>query len=232
MLQLLDERFTIVTHTMNTPHVAYYRVSTVKQGQSGLGIEAQEAAVRSFLNGREPVQSFRETESGKHNARPILAKAIEAARACNGVLVIAKLDRLSRDAAFVLALRDSGVRFVCCDMPEANSLTIGLMAILAQHERETISQRTKAALQALKRRGRKLGTPANLTDEARAKSVRVRKANAKQDTNWTRAKGYAIVRRQQGATFRQIAAELNEQGHVTRRGQQYAATTVMRLCKS
>lgn len=215
---------------MNTKHVAYYRVSTAKQGRSGLGLDAQQAAVRAYLHGTTPHAEYTEVESGKVNNRPILATAIETVKACGGVLVIAKIDRLSRDAAFVLALRDSGVRFVCCDMPEANSLTIGLMAILAQHERETISQRTRAALAALKRRGKQLGKPENLTDDARAKSAKVRTADARKDVNWQRATAYARVRRTENVPYRTIADELNASGHVTRTGKPYHASTVKRLC--
>ena len=106
-----------------------------------------------------PVGEYVEVESGKKNQRPQLLAAIAAARAAGGVLLIAKLDRLSRNAGFILALRDSGVQFACCDMPDANTLTVGLFAVIAQHERETISQRTKDALKAKKARGAQLGQP-------------------------------------------------------------------------
>ncbi len=141
-------------------YFAYYRVSTQQQGASGLGLEAQQAAVVSFLNGSRPAKEYVEVESGKQNHRPQLLAAMAAARAAGGVLLIAKLDRLSRNASFILTLRDAGVDFVCCDMPDANTLTVGLFAVLAQHERETISKRTKEALTAKKARGAELGTPA------------------------------------------------------------------------
>ncbi|WP_317172332.1 recombinase family protein [Hymenobacter sp. BRD67] len=118
-------------------------------------------------------------ESGKKNQRTQLLAAIDAARAVGATLLIAKLDRLSRNAGFIFALRDSGVNFVCCDMPDANTLTVGLFAVIAQHEREMISKRTIDALAAKKARGAVLGTPANMTPAAIAKSLNVRQENAR-----------------------------------------------------
>ena len=144
-------------------YTPYYRVSTQKQGASGLGLEAQQAAVRAFV--ADPAQlgtEYVEIESGKRNHRPQLLAAMAEARRTGATLLIAKLDRLSRNAGFIFALRDSGVEFVCCDMPDANTLTVGLFAVIAQHERETISKRTKDALAAKKARGAQLGTPATL----------------------------------------------------------------------
>ena len=141
--------------------VTYYRVSTAKQGASGLGLEAQQQAVRGYLervHGKE-LASFTEIESGKRNDRPKLEEAILRCRQTGATLLVSKLDRLSRDAAFLLQLRNSNLQFVCADMPEANELTIGLLAILAEHERRLISKRTKEALQAAKARGVKLGNP-------------------------------------------------------------------------
>lgn len=141
--------------------VAYYRVSTAKQGRSGLGLEAQRDAVRSYLNGGDwkLLGEFTEVESGKRNDRPELDKALELCRLTGATLVIAKLDRLSRNAAFLLKLRDDGVNFVAVDMPNANRLTVGIMAVIAEDERERISARTKAALEAAKARGTRLGNP-------------------------------------------------------------------------
>lgn len=133
-------------------YVSYLRVSTVKQGQSRLGLEAQRRAVAQYAKeGSAILAEYVEVESGKNNERLELYKAIEQARSSNACLLIAKLDRLSRDAAFIFTLRNTGIDFVCADMPEANTLTIGIFAVLAQHERELISSRTKAALGAKKR---------------------------------------------------------------------------------
>lgn len=139
--------------------VAYYRVSTTQQGRSGLGLEAQREAVRLYTDASAGalVEAFTEIESGKHAARPQLALALDACRLTGAVLVIAKLDRLSRDAHFLLGLEKAGVEFVAADMPNANRLTVRLMAVIAQEEREMISARTKAALAAAKVRGTKLG---------------------------------------------------------------------------
>jgi DNA invertase Pin-like site-specific DNA recombinase len=140
--------------------VAYYRVSTARQGRSGLGLEAQREAVRLFMGGStgELAEAFTEIESGKRDDdRPQLTRALDACRLTGAVLVIAKLDRLSRDAHFLLGLEKAGVEFVAADMPNANRLTVRLMAVIAQEEREMISTRTKAALAAAKARGTKLG---------------------------------------------------------------------------
>lgn len=141
--------------------VKYLRVSTTRQGDSGLGLEAQRKAVLDYATARNAtiVKEFVEVESGKNNNRPQLAAALHLAKVTGSVLVIAKLDRLSRNAAFLLALRDSGVKFVAADMPDANDLTVGIMALVAQQEREAISKRTTDALQAAKARGAKLGNP-------------------------------------------------------------------------
>jgi DNA invertase Pin-like site-specific DNA recombinase len=141
--------------------VAYFRVSTDRQGRSGLGLEAQREAVESYLNGGRwsLVAELTEIESGKRNDRPELEKALAACKKQKAKLVIAKLDRLSRNLAFIATLMDSGVEFVAVDNPHANKLTVHILAAVAQHEREIISARTSAALKAAKARGRRLGNP-------------------------------------------------------------------------
>ena len=139
--------------------VTYLRVSTQKQMQSGLGLEAQRKAVEDYLNGGQwnVIEELVEVESGKNNKRPKLLEAIELCKASGSRLLVAKLDRLARDAAFLLNLKDGGIDFVCADMPDANRMTVGVMALVAEQEREAISKRTKEALAAAKARGVQLG---------------------------------------------------------------------------
>ena len=139
--------------------VSYLRVSTGRQGRSGLGLEAQRKSVTDYLNGGQwrLVEEVVEIESGKDNARPQLQRAFDLCREYGAKLVVAKIDRLTRDAAFLLSLRDAGVDFVAVDLPDANRLTIGIMALVAEQEREAISRRTKDALAAAKARGVQLG---------------------------------------------------------------------------
>jgi len=141
--------------------VTYLRVSTARQGSSGLGLEAQRSSIEAYAAGRNAtiLREFLEVESGKVNTRPELAAALHLAKVTGSVLVIAKMDRLSRNAAFLLTLRESGVKFIAADMPDANELTVGIMALVAQQEREATSTRTKDALKAYKARGGVLGNP-------------------------------------------------------------------------
>lgn len=164
-------------------HVAYYRVSTAKQGNSGLGLEAQRKAVADFLD-TKPIAEYTEVESGKRNDRPQLEAALAYAKLTGATLVVAKLDRLSRNAAFLNTLMDSGQAVAFADMPHADRLTIGLMAQLAQWEREAISKRTKEALAEAKRRGRKLGGDrgnlASVSPVGRQRSIAVRQARVEE----------------------------------------------------
>jgi DNA invertase Pin-like site-specific DNA recombinase len=145
------------------------------------------------------------------------------------VLLIAKLDHLSRNASFILSLRDSGVQFACCDMPDANTLTVGLFAIIAQHKRETTSQRTKDALQAKKARGAQLGTPANLTEDVRLLGLVMRQRNAREHGGIRQATALILARRAQGLSCERIAQELNELGFTARRGGDFSQKQVQRL---
>lgn len=215
--------------------VAYYRVSSKKQGRSGLGLEAQQQAVRDFVEKREweIVDEYEEVESGRKNTRPELLRALAACRIHGAKLVIAKLDRLARDAAFLLKLRDDGVDFVAADMPEANRFTVGILACVAEAEADAASQRTKAALAAAKARGVELGNPENFTDAGRRKGARrsAEKRNA-QANRWA-VDMAPIVReiRAEGAdTLRAIASELEARGVPTSSGRStWYATTVKNL---
>jgi DNA invertase Pin-like site-specific DNA recombinase len=201
------------------PHTAYYRVSTAQQGRSGLGLEAQRAAVMAYLNGGAWTLAgeFTEVESGKGTAnRPELAKALQLAKLTGGTLVIAKLDRLSRDAWFLLGLQRAGVPFVAVDMPQANALTVGIMALVAQQEREAISARTKAALQAAKVRGAKLG---GWRGGPVGDLTAAREASAQQADQFAGEVVHLIVDAQRrGLSLRGVAAELTAKGIRTARG--------------
>ncbi len=217
---------------MSQCFVAYYRVSTVKQGRSGLGLEAQRQAVERFVASKgEVLQSFTDIESGKKNERPELRAAIAYCKTQGATLLIAKLDRLTRNVAFVFTLRDSGVNFICCDMPEANTLTIGVMATMAQHERELISERTKRAMAQLKKRGATLGNPANLTEQARRKGTQASQVNARADQNNRRAGAFARNLRNSGYSWAEIARQLNANGFTTRNGGNFQIIQVQRVVK-
>jgi DNA invertase Pin-like site-specific DNA recombinase len=203
--------------------VAYYRVSTQRQGRSGLGLEAQRAAVQEYLNGGNwrIVAEYTEVESGKRKDRPKLADALKACRVHGAKLIIAKLDRLARNVAFVSNLMESGVDFEAVDFPQANRLTIHILAAVAEHEARAISERTKAALAAAKRRGTKLGgyrAGAKLTAKARMAGCKARKESAD-----AKAADLApIIKELQAAgatSLRAIAAGLNEQGIPTANGE-------------
>ena len=211
-------------------YIAYYRVSTQKQGVSALGLDAQRSEVARFVErGGVLVTEYQDIESGKNNNRPNLIRAIEDCKKQDATLLIAKLDRLSRNASFILTPRDSKIDFVCCDMPDANSITIGIMAILAQEERERTSMRTKVALAELKKRGKKLGTPENLTEQARVNSLKVRQENAYTDENSRKAGALIVSMREQGKSFYQITKDLNNLGFKTRTGKTFQQNQVQIL---
>jgi DNA invertase Pin-like site-specific DNA recombinase len=197
--------------------VAYFRVSTDKQGKSGLGLEAQREAVRTYLDGGRwsLVQEFVEVESGKRNDRPELTAALAACKKHKGKLIIAKLDRLSRNLAFIATLMDSGVEFIAVDNPHANKLTVHILAAVAQHEREMIGQRTRDALQAAKARGTKLGNPK--LAEARKRAVQGNKSAAARYA----ANVLPVIREIQASgvkSLRGVARALAARGIATARG--------------
>jgi DNA invertase Pin-like site-specific DNA recombinase len=215
-----------------TKYIAYYRVSTEKQGRSGLGLEAQRKLVKEFCGDDwPPVASYTEVESGKVNARPQLALALAECRRRKATLVIAKLDRLGRRLSFIAGLMDEDVPFVAADMPHADRFRLHLEAVIAEDERRRISERTKAALAAAKARGTKLGgyrEGHGLTSEVRAKAAAARTAKAVQDATGVLPAIEAIQR--QGITSASgIARALNEQGITTPRGGQWQAVQVLRI---
>lgn len=213
--------------------VSYLRVSTARQGRSGLGLESQRSAVASFLNGGnwELLTEYVEVESGKKTDRPQLLKALEHCRLTGAILVIAKLDRLSRDAHFLLGLQKAQVRFVCADMPQANELTVGIMALVAEEERKAISKRTKEALAAAKARGVKLGCPngaKHLREYGNVAGVNAVKIKASERAESLRQ----LIQEVQDQGFSSangIAQELNRRRIATPRRRQWYPASVLRL---
>lgn len=215
--------------------VAYHRVSTAQQGVSGLGLQAQEKAIQDFTEqrGGTILDSFTEVESGKNNDRPELKKALHLAKVTGSTLVIAKLDRLSRNAAFLLTLRDSGVQFIAADLPDANDLTVGVMALVAQQERKAASERTKDALAAAKARGVKLGNPngaAALRRAGKGNEAGITAIKLKADRHAIDLKPVIEFLQAEGLTsLGDIAKALNNRGFLTQRGGQWYKTTVKNL---
>jgi len=214
-----------VTHA-----VAYYRVSRRPQAVSGLGVDAQRHAVESYArqHGLVLCESYFEVETGTgRRPRVEIHKAIAASKRLDAVLLIGKLDRLARSVAFTSNLMDSDVNFVAVDMPDANRLTVHIMAALAEHEARLISQRTKEALEQARTRGVRLGRPENLGHEDRLRGARV---NATKAAAAARpVYGYARVLRDEGWSYERIARQLNSDGFVTRQGKAWRATQVKRV---
>ncbi|MDV6373316.1 recombinase family protein [Deinococcus arenicola] len=215
---------------MTSKAVTYYRVSREKQAESGLGLEAQAAAVAAFVNqrGLEVVSEYMEVETGTDKKRRTeIFKAIEHAQREGAILLIAKLDRLSRNLHFVSGLLESGVKFTAVDMPEANNLTIQIMAVMAEHEAKAISTRTSEALKAAKARGVRLGTPKPMPEEVRVKG---REAVSKGFKDaYRRDYGYIHLMRESGLSLRKIATRLNAEGYRTRTGCKWCPVKVSRV---
>jgi len=212
-------------------YVAYYRVSTERQGRSGLGLDAQKAAVADFLTTDGMLRDeFVEVQSGKDNRRPKLSEALKLCRLTRSTLLIAKLDRLSRDAAFLLTLQNAGTRFLAVDNPDCNETVVGILAVIAQAERKAISERTRNALAAAKRRGVRLGNPrlkpgtsatALAASKAAQESARTRAEELRELVEDARSRGCD--------SLRSIAHHFNGLGIDTPRGGRWAAASVARL---
>jgi len=210
---------------MEGKFIAYYRVSTQKQGESGLGLEAQREAVLTYLNGGnwKLIEEYTEVESGKRKDRPQLAAAIAACKKQKATLVIAKLDRLARNVHFISGLMESGVDFIAADNPHANRLTVQILAAVAEDEARRISERTKAALAAAKARGVKLG----------ANGAKLAEANRNAANSFAQDLAPVVekIRSAGHATVKEIAAELNRREIPTARGGKWHPTSTQRLLK-
>ena len=218
-------------------YVAYYRVSTKRQGESQLGLKAQKHAVERFISPEMIDKEFTEVETGTSKRyRPILNEAIELCKNTGATLIIAKLDRLARNVAFVSSLMDSKVKFKAVDMPQANELTIHIMSAIAQHEAKAISKRVK---EGLAQSTKKLGTPSNLTEEARLRGLESIRHKVKNNLNNKRALAHIKMMKEQHElkekkeklTLKIIAEKLNRNGFKTSTGKDFGTTQVLRLLK-
>ena len=207
-------------------YIAYYRVSTQQQGRSGLGLDAQRSSIISQLKGVLPLFEYTEVESGKNDNRPELEKALTACKRHNATLIVAKLDRLSRNLAFIVRLMESKVKFLCCDMPEANEFTIHIFAAIAQQERKMTSDRTKAALKAAKDRGVKLGGPN--ANKAWADYMRTQRKPKVYNTDLIQM---IKDKRANGKSWQQIANEINTGNLRSMHDKPFSATAVWRIAK-
>ena len=228
---------------MDGRYVAYYRVSTAKQGTSGLGLDAQKAAALSYLNGGtwELAAEFTDIESGKHADRPELRKAMDLCKLIGARLLIAKLDRLSRNVHFLSGLMERGIDFVACDMPTANKLTVHIMAAVAEQEREAVSARTKAGLQSIKQRiladgtylsrgGNRISRLGNPKPSAKPDHIKGTQAvKAKADEFAARVAPTIQALRATSVSLETIANELNRMGVRSPRGAAWTATGVKRI---
>jgi DNA invertase Pin-like site-specific DNA recombinase len=208
---------------MMPEYISYLRVSTQRQGRSGLGIEAQRMAVQQYLaqNGGTLLQEFVEVESGSAKARPLLVQSISLCRQAKAVLLIAKLDRLARNVAFVASLMESGVEFVATDSPYANRLMIHILAAFAEHERMLTSERTRAALAAAKSRGVCLGVNGRRLANLNKRAAEDYAMSLIQEVHEARQRG--------ARTLADLAAQLNSMGLQTRKGARWGPSTVHRL---
>lgn len=217
-------------------YVAYLRVSTQKQGYSGLGLEAQKEIIQNYLSDKIPIAEYIEVESGRKTdkGRPKLKEALEICRKTGGKLIVAKLDRLARNVAFLSQLLESDVDIVFCDFPQGTKMMLHILAAISQYEAELIATRTKQALAAKKAKGCMLGNPEHLIgklDEAVSKSVETNKRKAEENPNNKRAAAMLKVLAKEGRTLQEMADYLNEQGFTTSKGYRFSRSSVYVLLK-
>ncbi|ALO42512.1 recombinase family protein [Pseudoalteromonas phenolica] len=215
--------------------IAYYRVSTQRQGQSGLGLESQQSIVSDYIQRQDGtlLHQYTEIESGKNNNRPQLTQALQHCQLTNSTLIVSKLDRLSRDLHFLSSVMKSNIKFICCDQPNSGPLVLQVLAAVAEQERRSISSRTKQALQAAKNRGKKLGNP-NLN---KVRNTCSKKAQAKFIENTEKYQNaiFPVIKSIQErdiTTLAAIANELNKLGFKSRTGKQFYPATVRNILKA
>lgn len=217
-----------------TKYVAYLRVSTQKQGYSGLGLEAQREIIHNYLHDTIPISEYVEVESGRKSDRPKLKEALSQCRKEGAILIVAKLDRLARSVSFLSSLLESDVEIVFCDFPQANKMVLHIISAISQYEAELTAARTKAALQAKKARGFRLGNPEHLLDkheEAIQNSIKTCKAKA--DSNPNNKRAIALLRTlvKEEHTYQEMAEILNREGFVSSHGCSFTRSTVYKLIK-
>ncbi len=215
-------------------YIAYLRQSTTKQEMSGLGVEAQREIIQNYLKDRKPIAEYIETESGRKSDRPKLTEALGLCRKTGSTLIVAKLDRLSRNVAFTSKLLDSDVEIVFCDFPEANKLVLHIISSIAEYEAGLISQRTKQSLQAKRARGYKLGKSENLLSrlpQAVENSNRTNRQKALDNPNNKRAIAMLRGLIKEERSLSEMARILNKERFVTSKGCQFKASQVSILLK-
>lgn len=219
---------------MNSQYVAYLRVSTQKQGFSGLGLEAQREIIHNYLHGTNPIAEFVEVESGRKSDRPKLKEALALCRKDGATLIVAKLDRLARSVSFLSGLLESDVEIVFCDFPQANKMVLHIISAISQYEAELIAARTKASLQAKKSRGFKLGNPEHLLEkhkQAIQNSIKTCKTKADSNPNNKRAVAMLQTLVKENHSYKEMAEILNSGGFVSSKGCVFTKSTVYKLIK-
>ena len=218
----------------NTCYVSYLRVSTQKQGYSGLGLEAQREIIQKHLYDITPISEFIEVESGRKSNRPKLKEALDLCRKTGATLIVAKLDRLARNVSFLSSLLENDVEIVFCDFPQANKMVLHILSAISQYEAELTASRTKSALQAKKARGCKLGNPEHLLgkhDQAIQNSIMTCKTKADNNPNNKRAVAMLRTLVKEEHTLKEMADILNREGFVTSKGACFSKATVYKLIK-
>lgn len=220
---------------MDSPqYVSYLRVSTQKQGYSGLGLEAQKEIIRNYLNGKTPVTEYVEVESGRKKDRPKLKEALDLCRKTGATLIVAKLDRLARNVSFLSSLLESDVEIVFCDFPQANKMVLHILSAISQYEAELTASRTKSALAAKRARGFRLGNPEHLMDkhqQAIQNSIMTCKTKADNNPNNKRAVAMLRTLVKENRSLNEMAKILNDEGFVTSQGAKFSKSTIHKLIK-